>query len=444
MLPPRCRHLAIAAALVLALPAAFACRPFGSYEFVEDAQGGIWFTEGDNNAVSRLAPDGAVKSFPLPTPNAEPSSVALDRRGNLWFVEMEGGKIGRLSPDGRITEFPVSDGHAFQLAVDRAGNAWYAQMGHENAGADDVYAGYAQAVGIGRVNEQGVRHFYPLEAGWPTSVAVDARQRIWASVLVPGRHPRGRIDRLEADGRWRTMAAWNDSCPRNLVPTPDGGLYFSDGCATRLGRVEPGGRILRRALPAGTSIQQMSLARDGGLWITDREHLARIDRRGRVRYVQRPDNGDQTMAVLATRGGDVVFSEFYNYNINRLKKSGELVEHLVSVDQRHGAREVKDGETCQIRFAARIAEKAVMDRRRADEVAAGRFKPVADGTEQLAAEKCLACHDTRRLLLSRRSDWSPSISRMQAYMVARNVPVLTVDERERLVRYFNGQYGLEQ
>lgn len=43
-----------------------ACRPFGSYQFVEDRAGGIWFTEGDNNAVSRLAPDGTVKSFPSP------------------------------------------------------------------------------------------------------------------------------------------------------------------------------------------------------------------------------------------------------------------------------------------------------------------------------------------------------------------------------------------
>lgn len=82
-----------------------ACRPFGSYEFAEDKDGGIWLAEGDNNAISRLAPDGTVVSHKLPTANAEPSSLALDGKGNLWFVEMDAAKIGRLDKEGRIANF---------------------------------------------------------------------------------------------------------------------------------------------------------------------------------------------------------------------------------------------------------------------------------------------------------------------------------------------------
>jgi len=85
-------------ALCLLLPfagTAHACRPFGSYGFAEDREGGLWFTEGDNNAVSRLSRDGTVSSHPLPTPAAEPSSVAVDRKGNVWFAEMDGRRIGQ-------------------------------------------------------------------------------------------------------------------------------------------------------------------------------------------------------------------------------------------------------------------------------------------------------------------------------------------------------------
>ena len=42
---------ALLAALYAAALPALACRPFGSYEFAEDARGGVWFTEGDNNAI---------------------------------------------------------------------------------------------------------------------------------------------------------------------------------------------------------------------------------------------------------------------------------------------------------------------------------------------------------------------------------------------------------
>lgn len=70
------------------------------------------------------------------------------------------------------------------------------------------------------------------------------------------------------------------------------------------------------------------------------------------------------------------------------------------------------------------------------------FKADGAGTEKLVEQKCLACHDARRLLLSRRSDWTPSITRMHAYRDIRKVEPLTAEETMRLVRYFNENYGL--
>jgi virginiamycin B lyase len=427
----------------LSLPAS-ACRPFGSYQFAEDAEGGIWFTEGDNNSVSRLAPDGAVASHRLPTVNAEPSSVALAPDGNVWFAEMDGRKVGYLSQDGRVVEFDVRGGAPFRIAVDASGEAWFTQMADHDSG-DHAHHGIQS--GVGHVDRQGGVHFYPAPEGWPTSIAIDARGQVWTTLLVSGNSndkAKGRIARLTPDGRWKTVSVWDVySCPRNLVPDATGGIFFSDGCRGTVGYREAQGRLREWTLPNGTRIQDMALGGDGKLWFTDRKRIGYVVE-GKVTFVDRADNGDATMALLVTRKGDVVFSEFYNYNINRLTRNGEYVEHLVSIDERKDEREVKEGEVCYVQFGARIAAKAEMDAKRAEEVRNGRFKPDGKGTEKLVEQKCLVCHDSRRLLLSRRSDWTPSLTRMHSYRDLRGVEQLTADETTRLVRYFNEYYGLER
>ena len=437
--------MAVAALGCVSLPVA-ACRPFGSYQFVEDAAGGIWFTEGDNNAVSRLAPDGTVVSHVLPTSGAEPSSLAVDPQGKVWFAEMGGAKIGHVDQDGRIVEFPTAGGHPGQIAVDRRGDIWFTQRGvHAEGAASDEAGHHHGGTGIGHLDRTGQMRFHPIDEGWPTSLAFDRLDQAWVSILIPGRGneaPIARLAKLSRDGRWRVEVIRKNSCLRNLLTDDKGRLYYTDGCRHSAGYRAAEGKWIEWALPEDANIQQSALGSDGMLWFTDRRHLGRIDRRGRVSYLDRPENGDQTMAILVTHKGDVVFSEFYNYNINRLKKSGEYVEHLVSIDQRHDSREVKDGEFCRIEFGARIAAKAEMDKARAEEVKNGRFKPDGAGTEKLVEQKCLVCHDARRLLLSRRSDWTPSITRMHSYRQVRGVEPLSAEETARLTRYFNENYGI--
>jgi virginiamycin B lyase len=441
------------AALCLVPKSADACRPFGSYDFVEDRAGGIWFTEGDNNAVSRLAPDGSVRTFPLPTPNAEPISLALDRRGNLWFIESDAARIGRLGRDGKIVEFPPTDGHPIDIRVDRKGEAWFTQMGPHYAGGgrEGSHAGHGSHGGskVGRIPTDGRVKDYPIAEGWPSGLAIDRRDRVWVAVLVPSGNPeekaasRGKLAELGRDGHWRVVFERERSCPMNLTPAPDGSLWFSDRCRGTIERRWANGRFQVFRPHPDTFAQKMSLATDGTLWFADsgRNKLGRITPQGRIEYLDRPDETDAPFAVLATRRGDLVFSEFYNYNINRLTRGGVFEEHLVQIDARHDAREVREGEVCYVKFASVLADKREMDRRRAEEVRAGKFKPAPDGAEKLAEAKCLGCHDARRLILSRRTDWAPSIGRMEEYMKIRKVAPLTAGEKQSLVRYFNTNYS---
>lgn len=438
-------------ALLAASPAE-ACRPFGSYVFVEDDEGGIWFTEGDNNAISRLMPDGDVRSFPLPTPHAEPSSIALGKKGEVWFVESDAMQIGRLGPDERITEYPTTDGHPVLVAVDSKGEVWFTQMAGDHPAATGEHTGHEKKwiSKIGRITADERTLDYPLAAGWPTSIAIDPRDVVWVTILVRGDlvggngRPLGKLAKVDREGRWTILQEWENSCPSNLTLTPDGGLAFSDHCRGTFARIDARMKLSETAFPPKTTIQQMSATRDGTLWFTAAEggRIGRIATDNRVEFVDRPPNGDEPFAILATKSGDIVYSEFYNYNINRLTNEGVFEEFLVNVDQRSGVRIAKEGEVCAVKFGARIVEKKEMDLLRSEEVKNGRFRATADGVEKMVEERCLNCHDARRLLLSRRSDWTPSIERMQDYMRIRDVPQLTDEEKNILIGYFNTYYTI--
>jgi streptogramin lyase len=41
---------------------------------------------------------GAIREYPIPTPNAGPDKIVAGPDGNLWFTEQWGDAIGRLQP----------------------------------------------------------------------------------------------------------------------------------------------------------------------------------------------------------------------------------------------------------------------------------------------------------------------------------------------------------
>jgi hypothetical protein len=192
--------------------------------------------------------------------------------------------------------------------------------------------------------------------GWPISIASRARRRQGWVRCWCGRQPRGKLLRLDRTGQWTPVAAWDNSCPGNLTRQANGRPAYSDHCRGVVGRIDARDRVVEQKLPAGTYIQQLAAAPDGSLWFSGDEkgRLGRVDRDGRLTYLARRAD-DQTMAVLVTRRGEVVFSEFYNYNINRLTLAGDYVEHLVNVTSaRTSARCAKArSATCASRRASR-------------------------------------------------------------------------------------------
>jgi len=103
-------------------------RSGGLGDVTVDQRGAVWFLELQANKIGRYA-EGRFTEFAIPTPSAGLTTLAAAPDGSVWFTELRAGKLGRLR-DGRVAEFrlPRADGRPFGVAVDEANNVWYTDL----------------------------------------------------------------------------------------------------------------------------------------------------------------------------------------------------------------------------------------------------------------------------------------------------------------------------
>ena len=165
--------------------------------------GNMWVTELVGNAIARVTPAGEIAEFPIPTPNSRPIAIVPGPDGAMWFTEEAGGNVGRIDGDGRITEFAVPRAQAGAilagLAFDREGNLWvqqYAPAGSVGAGPDHIVRIDRAVLAAGAQGAAGAGFtFYPV----PTRETVMHR----------------------------------------IILGPDGVMWFTEMHADRLGRLRP-------------------------------------------------------------------------------------------------------------------------------------------------------------------------------------------------------------
>jgi streptogramin lyase len=97
---PRTRWLTV---LILAVhvcaPAAFAGPSGGKDDPAVGLDGALCYTAQLANALGRLDPkSGAIKEFPLKTPDSGPHRLAIDKAGFVWFTANFKAYIGRIDP----------------------------------------------------------------------------------------------------------------------------------------------------------------------------------------------------------------------------------------------------------------------------------------------------------------------------------------------------------
>ncbi len=128
--------------------------------------GSVWVTLQSANQLLRIAPDGSMSSFDIPTRSSSPADVAVDGKGVVWFIEFRGNKIGRLS-NGSFEEFAIGKESAGLTGLDAApdGSVWF---------------GMLRKGSLGRLREGTIKEFkLPREGARPYGVAVDPAGNVW-------------------------------------------------------------------------------------------------------------------------------------------------------------------------------------------------------------------------------------------------------------------------
>ncbi|HYK51971.1 MAG TPA: hypothetical protein VEV38_00360 [Candidatus Eremiobacteraceae bacterium] len=117
-----------------------------------EPDGTIWCTD-TTGWLLRVATDGVVKRYRVPTSPSEPYGIARGSDGAIWFTEFFAGKIGRLDvKTGAVREFKIPYADSFPTGLTAgAGDLWFLDLNNN----------------VGRVSTAGKITEYPILAQSP-------------------------------------------------------------------------------------------------------------------------------------------------------------------------------------------------------------------------------------------------------------------------------------
>ena len=71
------------------------------------ADGAVWFTDSGTNNIGRIAQDGTLSSYLVPTANSGVSGITAGSDNAMWFTETTANKIGRIGANNAFTEYTI-------------------------------------------------------------------------------------------------------------------------------------------------------------------------------------------------------------------------------------------------------------------------------------------------------------------------------------------------
>jgi virginiamycin B lyase len=95
-----------------------------------DANGNVWFTEPNSNAIGELDPQNMTWNQWGVLSGSAPFDLTFDKNGNLWFTEFDANRIGFFNPHThKLVEntIPTPDSNPYGIARDPLGNIWFTE-----------------------------------------------------------------------------------------------------------------------------------------------------------------------------------------------------------------------------------------------------------------------------------------------------------------------------
>jgi len=181
-----------------------------------------------------------IDEYDVPTSNAAPLALTVDRNGIVWFTESNASKLGRFDPrTDTFTEYKVPGvGDMWGITIDQSGNIWFTQYSLK-----------------GSVNPGGL--------------------------IEPGGN--GRLIRFNpSDGNFTVITIPTaGSFPFRIIPDTEGRMWFTELLGNRIGSYDPSSGTLQEYLVPTQFAGPADLTFDshGTLWFTEayNESLASFD-----------------------------------------------------------------------------------------------------------------------------------------------------------------------
>lgn len=217
--------------------------------------GRLWFAEFAGNAISTVNLEGADrKRYALPHAASGPLMITNGPDGNLWFTQSRGDRIGKIAPNGAITEFPLPTGsQPTWITTGPDKNLWFTVPG-VNAIARITPAGAVTTFAL------------PITDSKPYAIVPGADGNLWFTET--GSNRIGRITPAGVLAEFDVPTA--SSGPLGIAAGPDGAVWFTQSLTGKVARITRAGVVTEFALPAGqTKPVGLSAGADGNMWVIE-------------------------------------------------------------------------------------------------------------------------------------------------------------------------------
>jgi virginiamycin B lyase len=141
----------------------------------------------------------------------------------------------------------------------------------------------------------------------------------------------GTLGHVTDKGRYeRRYLGQGNVGPDSIAVGPDGGLWFTEARAGRIGRLS-GGRVSTYKLAPGSNPGGIAAGADGALWFTEAgaDRIGRITTTGGVRTFAIPTPGADPVRIAAGPDGAMWFTEAGTSQVGRITSGGRISEFPV-------------------------------------------------------------------------------------------------------------------
>jgi virginiamycin B lyase len=255
--------------------------------------GAVWFTIEFSDAIAVFR-NGKIERFPKGTQNLEPLGLAVDAAGTAWYTDTPARAISRISPDGSIRSFPLSIPvvNLGRLAVAPDDAVWFADV--TTASVTQLQHGVF------------IRHDVGSLGATPYGIAVDTGGTVWATL-----QGEDKLARISSDGQVTELdVPTHSSGLGDIAVDQNGAVWFLELRANKIGRYAEG-RFAEFMIPTPSAgPTALAVAPDGSVWFTELSagRLGRL-REGRVSEFRLPRANSRPFGVAADTANNVWYTD---------------------------------------------------------------------------------------------------------------------------------------